>query len=101
MRTSAATPWIVAAVGTVLIIVAVGMIYGLIISPTEDKIAAATKRFDDAYNDSTDVARMQAEKQLKTNTATADSIKSQWHNKEVALMPKYDVSKRNVAWAQL
>lgn len=101
MRTTAATPIIVAVVGFVLIAVAVGIAFGVFIVPTSQKITEQQERFNGAYQDSLPSAQAEAKSELDANNKTAAGIRAQWDIKEKALMPPYDVSDRGLAWKQL
>lgn len=94
-------PIIVAVVGAIACLLAAILPYFLLIQPTQNRIDAANQRYQAAYNDSTPAARAVAQKSLDDANASALSIRNQWHVKETALMPAFDVSNRGTAWRQL
>lgn len=94
-------PWIVAIVGSIASIVAAVLIIMLLIQPRQDQIKEEKARYDAAYDDSTQAATDAANKQLKEAQEYAADINKQWHIKEAALMPPFDVKNRTTAWHQL
>jgi len=101
MKSSSATPIIVAVVGVIACIIAAIVITVSLIQPTQDKIASAESRIAAAAPDATPEKHAAAQKLFDDNTLTAQQIAAAWKVKERNLMPPFDVSKRDTAWKQL
>jgi hypothetical protein len=101
MMRSKYTPWVIASIGLIGSIVAVFVIIGVWISPTQAAIDAAQSRYDAAYQGSTPLVRAQVQKQLDQANAAAAKTKADWAIDEKTLMPPLDVSNRGLAWKQL
>ena len=95
-------PIAIAAIGAVLCLLAVGLIFGLKIKPTQDEIAAQKARYDAAFPDSTPGAKLTAQKQVAAAVLQVNQTKYQWSLIEARLMPRYNVSlPRLTSWQQL
>ncbi len=95
------SPWVVAAVGGVLSILAVAAIFFLMIKPAQDQLAAQQAIYDQNFPDSTPAAQKAAQKTLTQAKQQVQQIKFQWAVKSAARMPRYDVSDRNLALKQI
>ena len=101
MKTNRLTPPIVAAIGIVLSLMAVGGLFYFLIKPTQDSLTEQQARYDQNYPDSTQIAQKNAQNLLNANKQKVLQTKLQWAQVEGALMPPYDVSDRPKAWRQL
>jgi hypothetical protein len=101
MKTNRLTPPIVAAIGIVLSLMAIGGIFYFLLKPTQESLTEQQARYDQNYPDSTPIAQKNAQNLLNTNKIKVQQIKFQWVQVESALMPPYDVSDREKAWQQL
>jgi hypothetical protein len=101
MKSTRITPPIIAVIGAVLCLLAVGGITYFLILPAQNDTTAYQARYDAAYPDSTPAAQMAAKKDAVQAVADVAKTKQQWIVIENTLMPPYDVSQRYVAWKQL
>ena len=101
MNLNRISPWVVAAVGAVLSLLAIAGIFFLMIKPTMDQTAAQQAIYDQNYPDSTPEAQRTAQKQLAAAKLQVKQIQFQYAVKAAAKMPRYDVSNRTLALKQL
>ncbi len=95
-------PLAIAAIGCVVCLLALGLIFGLMIKPTQDSINAQKARYDAAYPDSTPGAQAAAQKKVAAAVVQVNQTKYQWAVIENRLMPRYNVSLPLLtAWQQL
>ncbi len=101
MKMNRISPWVVAAIGAALSLLAVAGIFFLMIKPTLDQTAAQQAIYDQNYPDSTPEAQRTAQKQLADAKLQVKQIEFQWAVKSAARMPRYDVSNRTLALKQI
>lgn len=109
MKTARLSPIVVAAVGTVLSLLAIALIFFLMIKPTQENITAQQARLDAAAPGTDPESREQglAENKKKAQLGLAkaksdvQTTKMQWAQVEAAIMPPLDVSNRPKAFRQL
>ena len=101
MKTARLSPGIVAAVGIVFCLLAVGLIVWFLIKPTMERTSAQQARYDQNYPDSTDAAQAAALKQVNLAKIKVAQIKTQWNIDQVRYMPPYNVANRQLAVRQL
>ena len=109
MKTARLSPAIVAAVGIVLSLLAVALIFFLMIKPTQDNIAIQQARLDAAAPGTDPDSRTQglatnkktAQAKLAQAKVTVQQTQAQWAQVEAAIMPPFDVSDRFKAFRQL
>jgi hypothetical protein len=100
MRIPQLKPYVIAIIGVVLSgIVAFGIYYELIV-PTQDKIKAATARYDAAFSDSTLTAQSKAKADRDLATKEVAQEQSEWDVQEKTKMPDWDLRDREKAWRQ-
>lgn len=101
MKTARLSPGIVAAIGIVFCLLAVGLIGWFLIKPTLENTAAQQARLTANYADSTDIAQKNALKQVSLAQIKVAQIKTQWKIDEARYMPPYNVANRQLAVRQL
>lgn len=101
MKLNRVSPWVVAAIGAVLSLLAIAGIIFLMIKPTLDQTAAQQAIYNQNFPDSTPAAQRLAQKQLAAAKLQVKQIQFQWAVKSAARMPRYDVSNRTLALQQL
>ena len=109
MKTARLSPLVVAIVGVVLSLLAIGLILFLLIKPTQESIATQQARLDaNAPGDSPesrqaglDAKKKKGLKDVRDAKLQVQMTKMQWAQVEAALMPPLDVSDRNKAFRQL
>lgn len=101
MNLNRISPWVVAAIGAALSLLAIAGIFFLMIKPTLDQTAAQQAIYDQNYPDSTPAAQRIAQNQLAAAKLQVKQIQFQWAVKSAARMPRYDVSNRNLALKQI
>lgn len=99
--TSRINPILIAVIGVVLCLAAVGGITYFLILPERTKSDAATQRYNAAYPDSTPQAQKAAHLDLVKAQGQVQQAQLQWRVIENTIMPRYDVSHRYLAWQQL
>lgn len=99
--TSRINPILIAVIGVVLCLAAVGGITYFMILPERTKSDAATQRYNAAYPDSTPQAQKSAQLDLVKAQGQVQQAQLQWRVIENTIMPRYDVSHRYLAWQQL
>ena len=109
MKTARLSPLVVAAVGIVLSLLALGLIIFLMIKPTQESITAQQARLDlnapgttpDERQQGLDLNKKKGLKDLKEAKAKVQLTKLQWAQVAATTMPLYDVSNRFKAMRQL
>ncbi len=101
MKTARLSPGIVAAIGIVFCLLAVGLIGWFLIKPTLERINAQQARLDANYLDSTPDAQAAALKKVRLAQVKVAQIKTQWKIDEARYMPPYNVANRQLAVRQL
>ncbi len=101
MNLNRISPWVVAAIGAALSLLAIAGIIFLMIKPTMDQTAAQQAIYDQNFPDSTPAAQRLAQNQLTAAKLQVKQIQFQWAVKSAARMPRYDVSNRTLALQQL
>ena len=101
MKLNRISPWIVAAIGAVLSLLAIAAISFLLIKPTVDDTTAQQAIYDQNYPDSTPQAQQLAQKGLNDAKLKVQQIKFQYAVKSAAKMPPYDVSNRTLALQEI
>ncbi len=101
MTASRLNPIIIAVIGVVLCLAAVGGITYFLILPERAKVDAAQQRYTAAYPDSTPQAQKAAQLDLVKAHGEVQQEQLQWRVIENTIMPRYDVSHRYLAWQQL
>ena len=109
MKTARLSPVIVGVVGTVVALLAIGLIVFLLIKPTQDNIAIQQERLDLNAPGSDPASRQQGldlnkksgQTDLKKAKVEVQTTKIQWTQVEAAFMPPLDVSDRSRAYRQL
>ncbi len=109
MKTARLSPVVVAAVGTVLSLLAIALIFFLMIKPTQDDTVTQQARLDaaapgtDPEDREAGLARNKKTAQAKLAQAKVNVQKTQmqWAQVEAAIMPPFDVSNRRKAFRQL
>ena len=109
MKTARLTPIIVAAIGIVMSLLAIGLIFFLLIKPTQESITSQQTRLDQNApgTDTQDRQRglelnkKKGQKDLLRAKLQVQSTKMKWAQVEAAYMPPLDVSDRFKAMKQL
>ncbi len=102
MKTARLSPILVAVIGSVLCLFAVGGILYFVAKPTQDKIVAQQARFAANYPDSTAPVQAKARKDLADAKIKVAQTKARWAQTSAAIMPRYDVgAPRFTSLAQL
>lgn len=101
MKTARLSPGIVAAVGIVFCLLAIGLIGWFLIKPTLERLDAQKAIYAQNYPDSTDIAQKNALKQVRLAQVKVAQIKTQWNIDQVRYMPPYNVANRQLAVRQL
>lgn len=101
MTATRLNPIIIAVIGVVLCLAAVGGITYFLILPERTKVDAATQRYQAAYPDSTRQQQQLAQADLLKAQGEVQQAQLQWRVIENTIMPRYDVSHRFTAWQQL
>ena len=113
MKTARLSPIIVGAVGTVLSLLAIGLIFFLMIKPTQESITAQQARLDAAAPGTEPLApgsdrqrgldanKKKGQADLLQAKVDVKNTKMQWAQVESAIMPPLDVSDRYKAMRQL
>ncbi len=101
MKTARLNPAIVAAIGVVFCLLAVGLIGWFLIKPTLEALAVQQARLAANYPDSTQASQAAALKQVRLAQIKVAQIKTQWAIDQSRFMPPYDVSNRPKAVSQL
>ncbi len=101
MNLNRISPWVVAAIGAALSLLAIAGIFFLMIKPTLDQTTAQQAIYDQNYPDSTLAAQRLAQNQLAAAKLQVKQIQFQYAVKAAAKMPRYDVSNRNLALKQI
>ena len=95
-------PIAIAGIGSAIILIAVGLIFGLMIKPNQDEIAAQNSRYDQNYPDSTPTAQRAAQSGVVSAQKQVNEIKYTWSIYDQRLMPRYNVGlPRMDSWKQL
>lgn len=101
MKTARLSPGIVAAIGIVFCLLAVGLIGWFLIKPTLENLTTQNARLAANYDDSTDLAQKNALKLVSLAKVKVAQIKTQWKVDEARYMPPYNVANRQLAVRQL
>ncbi len=101
MKTARLSPGIVAAVGIVFCLLAVGLIGWFLIKPTLESTDAQQAVLTANYDDSTPMAQAAALKQVRLAQVKVAQIKTQWNIDQARYMPPYNVANRQLAVRQL
>lgn len=109
MKTARLSPVIVGVVGTVVALLAIGLIVFLLIKPTQDSITVQQARLDlnapgttpEERQQGLDLNKKQGLKKLQDAKAKVQLTKLQWAQVEARIMPPLDVSDRSRAFRQL
>lgn len=101
MRATRLSPIVVAVVGIVLSLLAVGGITYFMIMPVLAQTTAAQTRLDAAAPDATPGAKAKATKDLNQAKLAVAATQLKWATIQNTLMPPYDVSNRYTAWQQI
>lgn len=101
MTASRINPIVIAIIGVVLCLAAVGGITYFLILPERTKSDAAHLRYTAAQPDSTLLAQKKAQLDLVKARGEVQQQQLQWRVIENTIMPRYDVSHRFAAWQQI
>ena len=101
MKTARLNPGIVAAIGIVFCLLAVGLLGWFLIKPTLELLDAQRTRLAQNAPDATPQAQAAALNEVKLAQVKVAQIKSQWAVDQRRYMPPYDVSNRPKAVSQL
>lgn len=101
MRGTRLSPLVVAVIGIVLSLLAVGGITYFLIMPVLAQTTTAEGRYDAAKTDATPEAKAKATKDLAQAKIDVLNTQAKWASIQNSLMPPYDVSNRYTAWQQI
>ena len=101
MKTARLSPAIIAVIGTVFCLLAVGLIVWFLIKPTQERINAQQAIFDLNKNDATPAAQAAALKKVRLAQIQVAQIKARWAVDQARYMPPYNVANRQLAVRQL
>lgn len=101
MRGTRLSPIVVAVIGIVASLLAVGGIIYFMVMPVLSQTTTANSRYDAAKNDATPLANMKATKDVAQAKIDVANTQAKWAVIQNTLMPAYDVSNRYTAWQQI